>query len=299
MHIPNPRSLEPTATIHNFYRDLNRNLIQIQEVLEIAPEVFCELLGTDTVRYEKIKKGIASHDSLKLDDFCDHIGISVENLLGGKIDFVALNKQYHRRDSTLPTAYTEDGLGLSKARSFLGMIRFARAFYGHKFEKQILRRMQIPSTIAIDPNEFVSLNLLLDVLKELRAEGFTDEDFRGTGLMTFSINRKTPLGSFLAKTNSISDLYRSVHEELLCYFDQIFDYKIQKLGQNVCRSQISMKQQFQDHFKTNTLGSREYCLFKQGVYAGMLGHKTYTFARIHEQSCMYKGDATCVYDVLW
>lgn len=274
-------------------------MIEIQEALGLSVNDFCDLLGTTPKRYDKIKNGVASHQALRLENFCDHLGITCENLIDGRVDLSALSKQFRSKNPPLPHIYLDDPIRLSKARSFLGIVSFVQEFYGKDFSRSILRRMQIASTIHIDPNEFVSLNLILDLLKELKREGFSDPELQGTGNMTFTINSPTELGHALSGAKSTKDLYRSVHEELLRYFDHIFDYKILNLKNDSCLTEIKPKAEFIHLMKSPVIGSREYCVFKQGVFSSLLAHREGRFAKTHEHECMYLGSNRCVYEVKW
>ena len=274
-------------------------LVQIQDSIDLDDRSFSDLLEITPSAFAKIKAGNTTCPLKNLYALCDKLELSVGQVLKGNIDLAALDQQFHGNAATFPDKYQNPRHQLGKARALLGLFDYLDTYYGKEVSRSIRQQLQIRAQAFSDPMLPVSPMILIDALQRTQEIGLSDIEIKFSGTHNLLINRDTLLGKLLAAKSSAKELYRSIHEELRGYYDQLFDYQLVKLHSESCSIRVQLKESIQDVFSTFTLGNRQVCLYKQGVYASFLGNIQGPLARIQESQCMYKGDESCVYHLSW
>lgn len=278
---------------------LHKTVHRIQSTLDLDDQSYSEYLRLSETTLKKIKRGRTTYSIENIHSLCSRLDLSFDRVLQGEIDFPSLEKQFHGNISTLPERYLNPQHQLGKARAIIGLFDYLDIYYGEDYTRSIRRWLQFRSTALTDPLTPVSPLILIDALKKLEEDGIKDKRVLLTGTHNLIINGNTLFGRILSKKPNPSELYRSIHEELLGYYDQLFDYRLLRLSPNDCLIEVKMKDQTKDLFSTHVLGGRSVCLYKQGVYISCVGNIQEPLAKIKESECMYKGAPRCVYQLSW
>jgi len=280
MQLPDRNLVESSADLFN--RKLQTNYERLKDLLRPFDPSIPEELNVENLW------SLSQRHHLDLDLF-----------LRGQFNFETFKAQIAGDSQILPEKYLQNGQQLSRGRSVLTILDAVALYFGDEFCSNLLNRLQISGRRTFDPDEFLSMHLLVDLLTEVSRLGISNTDFRWLGFRSALVNRGTELGKIIYQFNTGDQIYRSMHEECMHFFDKNCKYEIQRLSKNSNEIKITTREQTQEIFKSRTVGSREVCLVRQGVYASMtlpvLGYP----ASIHESHCMHVDGDYCLYHLSW
>lgn len=188
----------------------------------------------------------------------------------------------------------------SRMRSLATIYKGLVWYRSKEYAKEVFRRFQLDEKHLNNTEAYIDLNVGLDILKFLRRDHFEDSQIKQLGTSSVQANRKSPLSQKLRQYKSPQEIYRAMHEELMDLFDRNWSYKLLSLEDQKCLVEIKTKESTQEVYKKKTVGTREMCLCRQGIYESILFHSHRRFAKIEELRCCYiDGGQTCLYLIKW
>jgi len=284
----------------NSHRIHIRKCIQgIKEAIGTSDTKFIDILQITSRQWKRIQNGAEDYSIQNIVNLCDAIGLNINLISKGKIDYVTIAEQFNNNLYILPARYEVAQEKLSKMRSVHTIFHALVLMNGYDYAKRIFSRFQVSPYAISKPNDVVSLRLITDILSELRKEKFSNDHIMKIGTMANAINGSDILGKKFSHCTSPKDVYRAMHEEFMVYFDKNWKYKLLKLSKYKCVVEIKTKPKTSEIFKRKIVGSREGCLCRQGIYASILALREAKLAKIKETECMYVNSKRCVYHLSW
>lgn len=271
----------------------------IQEALGLSDSEYLKILEITPKEFNKIKNSQSKFTTVAIGNLCDALELDIDRVFSGDIDYEAMCKHRHGENLTLPEKYSVPSQSLATARSILSKFSFLDRYYDPGYSRRLMRKFQIRPQIFNHPDLRVSPVIGIDIMKQLVRDGFDEHDLRLMGNHTIDVYRKTKLGRELSRFKTAKEIYRAMHEELMHYFDGLWDYQLTKLTDKGCTVAVTTKQRISDVFSDHTVGSREICLFRQGTYMTILSNIYPDVARLLESECMYSGGKRCIYHIYW
>ncbi|MEW6058232.1 MAG: hypothetical protein AB1540_16640 [Bdellovibrionota bacterium] len=283
-----------------FVKNLNDNIFRIQACINVDSQILSDLLGVTSKQLEEFRSGFQNLRIENLEWLCETLGISLENLFTGNIDYPALAQQFGGNVYALPDRYSNSQQHFARARTIMGIIEYLNSLFGPKYVHNILSRLQVRREYFDNPDAFISPYLVTDLLTELRKSGFHENHNVEMGKSAAKVNEKTRVGKVLSSSDGPSKMYERLHAEIMdAHYDHLFYYSLSSLSENDLRMTTTPRRHSHDLLETRTFGHRETCLYKQGVYTSFLSHIGCKNYKLEEEKCMYHGDEHCVYHLSW
>lgn len=278
---------------------LLNTLRHVRKVIQVGEAEFSEMLNMDVDSYRRMNSGLLPVSLVHLLSLEKAIDLNIDVLMSGQIDYKSLQLRYCKNEVVIPERYADKTHQLAKVRAVKSMIQSVTQLRGEEYASRILGRLQLNGVQLNDPDQGVSPQIGIDLLRELERSGFRKEEISYLGAYTMEIARDTPAGRVLGCSKNASELYRMMFEEFAHTFDQVWSYQLMSLTSNECRIKISQNPRTLDVFRSTQLGNRNTCLYLQGVFSSLATHVEKFPAKLTETSCMYHGDLACVYDITW
>ncbi|MBI3542095.1 MAG: hypothetical protein HY075_02310 [Deltaproteobacteria bacterium] len=200
---------------------------------------------------------------------------------------------------SLPERYADPKQKLVRARSIRAIAQYVRLLRGNAYTESRFRALGTQQAQFAEQDGFASPLFADDLLTSLAHDGFTDFQIRQMGSTTLLTNHRSRLASVLSKPVSPRQLYEDLHEQHLHHYDQIWTYRLLHIDAKGCIAEARPRESVSELFKTKHVGSRRMCLFREGVYAAVLGHISSRLAKTAETECVFLGDSRCLYHMSW
>ena len=278
---------------------LRRTVDKIRQTLVLNDSDFIEVVGMKLSTFQRIKRGQADYTLRHIETLCHALDLNISLVFSGDIDYVALSKAFAGDYRTVPERYANPKQQVARVRAVRSMIHFAGVSRSYEFAGRILSRLQLVPEQLLNPDDFISPLIGIDLLREFKTEGMADESFKHMGNMTLGVIRDSRLGKDMAEKESPTALYRAIFEEFGDSFDRLWSYRLIKINAVGCTMEVRQQESTSDSFASPVIGNRQTCLFLQGVFSSFLGTQNNRYARLLETECMYQGGARCVYHLHW
>lgn len=282
-----------------FQKRLRETLDQIRITLAFSSEQWRDLLKATPAEEMRIQEGRAFWGLQHLENLCEKLDLSMEQLLLGQIDLKILADRYGGKLSLYPDRYSIPEQLCSVTRAVRVVTAYLDTFYGTQKSRNILRRLDVHPNCLFNLEAPVSSQLTEDILQELKQDGLSPQDFLIMGTFSSEVSRKTTLGQALAQTPSSRSLYVKAFDEFGDLLDRVCRYRLLFITETNGILEVTIREETAEIFKRNLVGTQENCYFRQGVARSLLGLHQRKIAEIRESQCMYKGDPTCLYHLSW
>lgn len=281
MQLPN-RGLKPEDRVH-FERRVGNDFRRLRDLL-------IEKTGVELPLEPSVETlwNVAREHDIDLDLF-----------LQGKTDFDVLTKRINGDVGALPMRYIARHKQGSRGRTVLTILDSIQHHLGQRFCDNVMRRLQLSPMRRFTSEEYVNLNLIVDLLTEVRRFGLAEDDFRVMGFRSAVVNQDSALGEAMRPFDRGHQIYRAMHEECMHFFDNHFVYRIQRLSADHADIKITLNEETAEAFGSRNVGSREQCLLRQGIYASMTLPTLGKPAVVTESRCMHVQGDHCLYHIRW
>jgi hypothetical protein len=284
---------------HEFYSRLSQGFVATRQALGLDVGSFTEKLGMSPARYRRLIWGMAEPTMAEIEALASVSETHIDLFMSGEVDFKTMARHAHSNRTAIPEHYATREHKLARVRAVQVIYEHVRFHRGEPEARRILRRRQCHPEAFRDAASLISPKIVEDLLKDLRQDGLSDEQLRGVGTMTLNVNQGA-IARKLAGRATPRALYEYVHEELLQHhYDRINHYRLLKMTDTGCVVGVSTQDEAKEAFRTDTVGTREMCLFRQGVYSSFLANLIPRFAKVEESQCMYSGASHCIVHLSW
>ena len=285
--------LKPKKSIHP---DPWITLAKIQQVLGWSDEELSERLGLDPKRMLMLRVQKKTPSVHSMGQLVSEIGLSLETIVTGKIDFQALSAHTSGNLFYLPERYSH--VAFSKRRTSISLLSYLEDHFGWETKKHVMNHLQVNEAIFSDPEAPISFYFPFDLTSYLIQIGFATETIRRMGAYSVVSNQNSPLAKLMASFGGPRNLYERVFSDVVGKsFDRNYDYRLMSLGEDDCVVEGVFSQELKDSLKEEKPGSRLACEVRAGGFSSLTGYLRLPHSKIVEESCVYHGDASCQYRI--
>ena len=281
-------------------RDFDSVLDDVRLALGLSDSEWKEVASLTEKEWSAIQKKQASYSAHHMISFCRSLEINPDLLFGGGLDVGRVAAQRKSKVAIYPEIYLNPDTHFSRARSSQVVLRHLEMNFGAPLTKRILSRLQMPSVfLNTDPNSAICSQLNIDLLSEIKKEGLVDQDIVHMGTLNLAAIRGSSAGQVLQKSQYPKELYSYFVEVYLNQFEALTEGKVLHCSDSSCTISLKIKDSVKEAFKSQVVGVRESCLFRQGFAKCLLGLIRKDFSYCEELTCMYRGDKSCTYRLSW
>ncbi len=281
--------------------NLSRSVSEIVTASAFSEEELLDALELCASDWQLQITGKKDFSIITLVRLAESLDFSVENLLLGKVDPSSIRKRHNPIGAAaLPERYSNSSELVCRARTVLNIIKFTDEQFGRNFSTTLLRKLQLRREDFSKPERLIHPFIITDLLKTCVESGIHSNHMLAMGSQALAINRGTGVDNVLAACKTPRKVYETLIEQVIgLHYDRLYHYRFHHFTKDDVIAEVSPQKDIHDALKQRVVGTRETCLYKQGVTASFLGHIGMKPATIRESSCMYLGDRCCTYHLSW
>jgi hypothetical protein len=278
------------------HRRLISSLERIRFTLNLSDKEWNDLLEVSSTDYERVRKGLRQLPVTSVAKLAERLDLTLEALLEGNIDYMALSARARGDTGYLPEQYRIGAR--SKRWSSINYLAYIEANWGWKARVQSLRHLQVSDSVFLKPEERINLRFLSDLLEFFRMRGYSDFHFFGMGAHTLITYRNAPFGRTLAAADDVPEMYDLLVNELLpTHIEKNFTYRLLRMNGTGCVIEAVPTPGLAESMGLRQLGSPAVCMTKVGLTASIPGYAGLPYSKVHESKCIHRGDTSCRLEV--
>jgi predicted hydrocarbon binding protein len=285
----------PAAT-HNIIQTVER--LQASLAMEgwMRRSRWLEILKLTPKGYEAFRSGVQPLSEASLLSLSKFVGVSVEDISSGNIDFraVAVNQGAGARE--LPELYAK--AAFSRRRAVITSFDGLEQILGWRARHDALRYLGVNEAVLSDSMAPINAQFFTDAAKYLNAKhGLTEQHIFEMGLYSSEANRKNLIGAVLSSAADVREAYLIFFEELLAFFEHHTKYLVTFMSEHSCTVEAHQVPYTAEAMGVRYHGSKQLCIFRAAVLASIPRHLDKPIANIEETSCVHRGDRICCYSI--
>ncbi len=253
-------------------------------------------------RLQLTKKQLVSEKQLNLSprldvitNLTESLGISIESLITGKIDFQTLFAHASGNIKKLPERYSS--AKFSKVRTSIHLLDFIENNLGWNAKKSIYNHFQINESILKNAESTVNFLMPSDICQ------FIGEKFKAPptllhriGAHSSTVNKNSILGRVLSAYKSPKTLHENIFTEIVHrFYDKNQIYKILKLTNQYCLVELNFRDEVKDLLKLKKPGNQFACHSIAGSISSLTGYINLPNSKVTKIDCIHQGGCSCKY----
>lgn len=276
-------------------RGITRSLARIREATGWSQRELVERLDISAEQYERVCAGnetLPVSAGLKL---ADALELSLEAVVYGKFDAIALARKFSGRRLALPERYAR--AAHSRRRTSVHLLRYCDHYLGPAATDHLLRGLQMNRLYFEAPDEFISIRFLIDACDALLKLGVTREQLVHVGLQSSRVNRHTPAAHVLSESRSVAEAYDIQINHLMEMYDRKCVYRTTRLSDDRCVIESRERSNVREEIGGLRVGSAATCMTRAGVASAIATFRGLPPAKVIETHCVHRGDDACLFEV--
>ena len=270
-------------------------LDRVRKSMRLDRKGFADVLGMTHQQYESSWLKKKSLSVLEISRLLDSIPISFENLLKGKVDFKALDRQFVSGVSVLPERYSVGAF--SRRRTCINLLAYLEKNYGENFTGDCLRQLQTPVDLFDDPDAMINIRFQSDLCEYLSRAGCQSSEFFKMGEYSVRTNAKSIIAKELSKQPTPRAMYEYLFTTLIGLYDENAFYKIIEITDTHLLAEVRPNPQVADALGSKVFGNPFVCGTRAGVGASFPAYMSLPKAEVKEIRCIHCGDPSCIYEL--
>ncbi len=271
-------------------------LDKIQHALGWSTHELADRLSLTEKRFQFLRSRKIQPSLYSVAQLIEQIGLSVERIVTGSIDYEALRSHAKGDLFYVPEKYML--AAFSKRRTSIHLLEYIENYFGWEMKKNILNHFQVTEAIFKDPDSQINFLFLSDFCNYFTHCGYSPALLPIMGAYSVVTNRNSSLGDLMASFGSPRNLHEQVFVDLVGKsFDRNLDYRLTKLTADTCIVEANFTQELQDALKQKKLGNSHVCSIRAGSFSSLTGYLNLPFSTVVEESCIHRGDACCRYRI--
>ena len=290
--------MDPSITSHS---QLNQKTIDFIKSLRAALPFYDkgkveESLGMSRSEFRKVLNGEGEFNVIEITNLSRDFNFSLKALEEGKIDIDSVIKKFEGKTTGIPQRYEGKPPG-SKSYFIISSLDFTEQSHGPNLKKLALEYLQIEDHLYEDPNGYVTLEVLVDLLIFLHDHGMTREEIQNLGAYSFYGILNSPESSDFAKFENT--------REFLIYFFEVFasevaashyQFKLLKNTDEGLIIQVTDAPETLLFKKGEPMGSQFCCYHMLGGFGEVLKHRGIHHYEDSHPHCRHRGDEFCIFE---
>ncbi len=242
---------------------LNRSRI----ILNLEDKHLGELLQVKTRDVRHVLSGKRSVTIHNLLHALNHFHVSLEAILEDRVDYKVLEAQFKQNGTgesgEFNEYYTKNGH--NKKRSVINILNYIEKHGSIEDKFLILRDFQMKLSDFDNPDETINNRFIVELLDRLFKRGYSLKEIMAMGEFSYECNKDGELGQSLNRLRSPKELLAYMFEVSVKKYDTNYQYKINKLTDELCEVELHQNPDVLDAMKVDKLGSPLVSLMKSGV----------------------------------
>ncbi len=223
----------------------------------------------------------------------ESLGISIESLINGKIDFQTLLDHASGNLTKLPERYSS--AKFSKVRTSIHLLDFIENNLGWSAKKTIYNHFQINESIFENAESTVNFLMPSDICQ------YIGEKFKAPtsllykiGAHSSTVNKNSILARVLSAYKKPKELHENIFTEIVHrFYDKNQIYKILKLTNQYCIVELNFRDEVKDLLKLKTPGNQFACHSIAGSISSLTGYINLPNSKVTKIDCIHQGGCSC------
>lgn len=269
---------------------------KIQHTLGWNEKELLERMNLNVKAYRSLHIRRNGPSVYSIQELVNGIGLSVESVATGSIDYKALKERSIGNLVYVPDRYAE--AAFSKIRTSINLLAYLETRLGWQMKRNILNHFQMSEALFYDPEAKINFRFPTDLCRYLVTSGYSQSIFYEMGAYSLVTNKQTPLGEKLSLLGSPEVLYERIFTEIARQsFDQNCDYKLMSLNSRECTVEARFSDVLKDGLNLKKPGNIFACSVRGGSFSSFTGYIDLPFSRVVEVTCIHRGDSHCKYKI--
>lgn len=268
---------------------------KIMHTMDWTNADLCERLQITEKQYIHQKHLNLSPNLDTITNLTESLGIGIEAIITGKIDFQTLKSHSIGNFEELPERYSV--ATFSKKKTTIHLLDFIEENFGWQTKKNVLTHFQINEAFCKDPDGAVNFLLPSDICE------FVGQKYqmplsviRKMGAHSALTNQNTTAGKTLASLGSPKSLLENFFGYLVNrHFEKNQNYKILKLTDQLCIVETHFRQELKDTLNTHQLGNIFACHSIAGTMSSLTSYLGLPSSQVTKIDCIHQGGCSCKY----
>jgi hypothetical protein len=280
---------------HMSHPELHFFLEQIRSALTLPSSRWLDLVQSTSEDWEKIQNGKLPLSIELVTRVAEAFDLSIESIYNGTVDLVALAASQPPSAQALPQRYASHLT--SRAHTVLRLLQYTSQKFSSATSLHALRRIQFPAHQLQNPQNPVSVRVLMDLTAYFTRYGVTERDHYQMGLLAQKDLKKIPTLGALNPEEGIARTHEKLFLELSGNFDRNTRYRILSARPGGMSISALLEEESSAVMRESPQSSKLGCVQKAGVIAtlGSLSH--HHQSQVRHPHCRFHGDADCVFEI--
>ncbi len=254
-----------------------------------------DLFSMTDIEYSLFLEGKHSVDTLSFAHFASELGFGLESFFNLSVDLDTLKDHANGNTLSLPLNYSEGAT--SKKFSFIMLMKEIEMQFGAQFLQASLRKLQIHSDIANDPNGFINYKAFDDLFANLMRMGVSKEVIHSWGKFSFDTLKDAEIFAPLRDKKNTSSFYETYLTEILSSVEKNNLYKVKKITPTYLILESHENPEMLEMFKIKRIGKSTRCIYRAGILSGASQIIGKGYSQVIEEKCVHRGDSHCVFKI--
>ncbi|MBT3984549.1 MAG: hypothetical protein HOE90_24545 [Bacteriovoracaceae bacterium] len=268
---------------------------QLLSFLDVKGNELCDFLKEPTNLIEHYENRLHQLPAEKAFSLSEKLNLDYESFVKGKYDPLAASEHLKGNHLYLPSRYNQ--YRSSKMMTMSNILDTSTFFFDQNVTSEISRKLQLSNELIESPNHQVSGLLLLDLFKELKRRGISDNYFYLIGHRAALKYKSSVNKEYQIKGLSPKYTYEKIILNLVNFLEKNLQYTIVKSTNKKTILKASTREETKDKLKVIHFGIPAHCQNIMGWYGAFLNYSHDTFAKVTKLSCVHSGAKDCLYEI--
>jgi predicted hydrocarbon binding protein len=279
--------------------NLQRNIFNLHNNFEDLLNIRSELAGVE-INFERayLEDGYLSIHQLEA--LCDGLDLSIDRFINSELDLLEFSRKSNLGPKYLPEKYEIENGSYASAKTILTIMRYLTDFHGQQMTSIFLKLLGVGYENFVNEDIRVHPQMVMDALSIIETMGIDSRTLKLIARRAPLISADSEYGKRLRNSRSTIESFQYAFSEVIpnCY-DNLFTYKINRLYNGLIEITTHPTGNAYNTETGEVIGSRDLCLYKQGIFQSKLRYTGNFKSHIKEHKCIYHGDDHCHYELQW
>jgi len=272
-------------------------LDKIKHTLGWSDRELCDRLAMTEREFQRENIHAISPNINSITHLTESIGISIDAIVTGKIDYKVLKAHFNGNLKTIPERYST--AKFSKIRTSTHILDFVEQHLGWNAKKTIYNHFQINEAIFDNDEEMVNFLMPSDICRFIGEKFKAPEAYlEKIGAHSAVVNKNSIVGKIVSLYESPKELYENMFTEAVHrLYDRNQTYQILKLTDQYCIVQPNFREEVKDLLQMKNPGNRFACHSIAGSISSLTGYLDLPYSKVTKIDCIHKGGCSCKYKI--
>jgi hypothetical protein len=186
----------------------------------------------------------------------------------------------------------------SRRRTVINLLDYIELTFGIEKRALILRKFQMNESHFLDPEKKINLRFAVDLGEAIFQTQREESTLVEMGMYSAITNRASRLGTILARSRSVKDLFEMMFVDLLPQFvEENFSWRLLSFDDYGCEVEGRPNSVLRENIPEGYIRSKTGCMIRKGFIISLPFYIGLPAAGVRKLSCICQGDPSCRYRV--